>query len=407
MKTEQPKHDEIIGEGLIQEDSEGATVFIDKVHQFETGEIYVWVGLKEGYDWHALDTIKTYADSVVYQGDETKRTRFPLDEAQKYLNLDLLNGIIIFNYQHENLGKSRLKRVEFFEDVLGEQFVAVLEPAQKLQGELFYGINGINQFVDSFNSEILNSPTIKDSIKNHIKRASLYDWSLQSVLVEPYQNIYTFYSFIADGDIEKSFLVETNSVYGNRIMSEITNDYSIRNIIPVPVQINKKPILLLWVGPTETDIEWYTPAVFNGIKYEIINTRIFELQDYLRFSTNENDSIQCKGEILLQVQNHMENLDSSRIHQFLRTFDVECDNNAEYTEWSNELLFEILNKYPKFLISVLDERDINSAVIVRELESPVNDKYRPEDLVSKVDSLPVSTIRDAVLCALIIAENNY
>ena len=397
-----------IKETITPDDTEGNRILVDRIHLFETGEPYVWVGLKEGFNWRAMDSLKKYADSVIFQDDfETKRTRYPWDKAHEYLDLELLDGITIFNYQHQNFGKSRLKRIEYHEDVLGDQFVGILEPTDQLVGNKFYGINEVDQFVNDLESRTVNDSEIKDSIKKHIGIDSKYQWELSSWMIYPYNLTYTFYSFVSNEEKEKSFLIETNSKLENRVMSEITNDYSIMELTPVPIQLNKRPLLLLWVGPPETDIEWFTPAVFNGVYYEITNNRILELNQFLKISRTDNDSIQCSSEVLLATQQNIDDLDIIAIHNFLRTFDKECRNNAEYSEWSNELLFELLDKNIEALVNELSKPDLNSAMIIDELESPITDKYLPSGLILKVEELRASPMRDAILSSLRTADGKY
>ncbi|MBV6640985.1 MAG: hypothetical protein KI791_09710, partial [Cyclobacteriaceae bacterium] len=207
-------------ETSIPSDNEENRILVDRIHLFETGEPYVWVGLKDGFNWRAIDTLKRYADSVVFQDDfEVKRTRYPWDKANEFLDLELLDGITIFNYQHENLGKSKLKRIEYHEDVLGDQFVAILEPEAKLVGNEFYGINGTSQFVNGLESRVVKNSEILNSVKKHINIDSKYEWEISSTIVYPYNLTHTFYSFVSNEEIEKSFLVETNSKSENRVMS--------------------------------------------------------------------------------------------------------------------------------------------------------------------------------------------
>lgn len=260
-----------------QADSSTERILVDKVHYFEsTKEIYVSVGFKEGYDWKALDTLKTYADSIVFQDIETTRTRYPFDKANEYLDLELLDGIVIFNYSHISQGTSRLKRIEYFEDVLGDQFIAILETPEKLKGNKFYGINGTNEFTPSFTSHVINDTKQEESVRNYVKLKVKYDWKYGAVMVEPYNLRYVFYSFLSESNVEKSFLFEIDPE-GIKIMAEITNDYKIRELCPVAIQVNKKPVLLLWVDVPETDIEWFTPAVFDGQKFKITNRRIIDV----------------------------------------------------------------------------------------------------------------------------------
>ena len=99
------------GEPKIK-DIDSEKVFIDRVHYLQsTNEAYVWVNFKEGYDWRALDSLKSYADSLIYQDGETTRTRYPFQKAEKYFDLKFLDGISIFNYSHVFQGKSKLKQI--------------------------------------------------------------------------------------------------------------------------------------------------------------------------------------------------------------------------------------------------------------------------------------------------------
>lgn len=257
-------------------------ILIDKVHYFpSTNEAYMWIGFKEGYDWKALDTLKKYADSVIYDDGETKRTNYPMNEAKKYLDLELLDGVYIFNEFHQKLGSSKIKRVEFFEDLLGDQFIVILQPQSRLVGNSYYGINGYSNFIKGLVSKEVKNDEMDFIVKKYIDKNSHIDWCLEHVKVDLYNSIYSYYSFA--GDIgEKSFLLETNQTTKNiSTLAEITNDFSIWDLTPVSIEINEKPVLLLWLGVPETDIEWYSPAIYDGSKYQIKNTRKIELKKFI------------------------------------------------------------------------------------------------------------------------------
>ena len=258
-------------------DTTGNKVFIDRVHYFPlTGEAYVWVDFNEHYDWKALDTLKYQADSVLMDDGEIRRTNFPIKKAEKYFDLTYLDGISIFNYAHEFQGKSRLKRIEYFEDVLGDQVIAILETPNKLKGDRFYGINGHVKLTQSIASKEIENANLLKSVKDLIGIKSHYDWRLNAIRVEPYGITYAFYSFAAQDGKEKSFLLEKDNDSFS-IVQEITNDYSIWEVCPMPIEVNQRPVLLLKVGVPETDLEWYSPAIFDGEKFDIPNSRIIDI----------------------------------------------------------------------------------------------------------------------------------
>ena len=255
-------------------------ILVDRVHYFdETDELYIWLSYKEGYDWKAKDTIKSHADSVIYQEGSIIRTRFPMDMAIKYFDLQLLNGIVIFNESHESQGVSKIKRIEYFEDVMGDSFICILETPNKLRGNTFYGINGTSDFITSLSDHKVNDDVLANLIRNQIKVGIRDGWRFEMVKVEPYDLTYAFYSFLSDSSEEKTYLFEIDSDEIT-IVNEITNDFNIWELSPVSVQVNNRPILLLWLGLPETDIEWYSPAVFDGEKFDITNRRIIDLSKY-------------------------------------------------------------------------------------------------------------------------------
>ncbi len=256
----------------------GTPILIDKIHLFETGEPYVWVGFKDGYDWKALDTLKRYADSLIFEDEyEIRRTRYPMKYAKEYLDLQLLDSIAIFNFMHQFQGYSRLKRIDYHEDVLGDQFIALLEPTSELKGDQFYGISGISDFSNQLGSIINNSKDVKERVKQHASESSNYDWKYGAIDLQPYDITYAYYSFLADDQKERTYLLELDQNNTETLLKE-TGEYSILDMTPVKIQVNDRPVLLLWVGYAETDIEWYSPAVYNGEGYEVTNNRIIQLE---------------------------------------------------------------------------------------------------------------------------------
>lgn len=382
-------------------------ILVDRVHYFpSTNEAYVWVGFKGGYDWKALDSLKKHADSLIFQDGEITRTRYPFDKASKYLDLEMLDGIVIFNYSHESQGTSKLKRIEYFEDVLGDQFIAILETPKDLKGDEFYGINGTTNFITSLSSRNIDDQNLKKSILNFLDLKSKYDWRYGSIQIKPYNLTYAFYSFLAEGETEKSYLIEAGDM-GLKKMAETTNEYSIWELSPVTVQINYRPVLLLWVGYPETGSEWFTPAIFDGKKFQITNNRIIYLSEYLSKSdTSSANSTRCNIDVLVTVSQNLNSLSVAEIDKFLKTFSDEFRNNVEHSEWSNELLFGVIYAYPAETIRLLNDSTYEFTTIYDKLASPLNDKYMPVDIIERIKKLGLSEpIADSMLNSLKVAQS--
>ncbi|MCI1267826.1 MAG: hypothetical protein LKG19_14720 [Saprospiraceae bacterium] len=118
----------------------------------------------------------------------------------------------------------------------------------------------------------------------------------------------------------------------------------------------------------------------------------------------ENACQKCDIEKLKTVNEHLDSLTFKIVFDFVCTFDTSCKNNIEYSEWSNELLFKILDKSPTLLIEVLSAEKGNTELILNEIKSPLLD-INLQNLYDKVKgAASVEAIRTEFLNAIITAS---
>jgi len=82
----------------------------------------------------------------------------------------------------------------------------------------------------------------------------------------------------------------------------------------------------------------------------------------------------CDIEKVKIVNEHLDSLTFQIVKDFLCTFDKSCINNAEYSEWSNETLFAVIDKEPSLFFQVVATGQVDNKLLLREIENPVNDK---------------------------------
>ncbi len=123
------------------------------------------------------------------------------------------------------------------------------------------------------------------------------------------------------------------------------------------------------------------------------------------------DTIKCNTEIVLRTLNKIDSLSESDIRLFLKVFSPKCRNNVEFSEFSNELLFKVLEKHPDSFISVIcnskldDNIDFNT--IYEELKSPLHDLIPIERIKSAIESTSFKCERaDSTIKALTIASES-
>ena len=101
------------------------------------------------------------------------------------------------------------------------------------------------------------------------------------------------------------------------------------------------------------------------------------------------DSTKCNLDAVLAVFHHKDDLSDSIVAALLKTFDVCCNNNVEFGEFSNEMLFVILQKRPDLFFkqyeNLIDE--IDTAYINFELQNPIHDLIPLKEILRNVDTL--------------------
>jgi len=86
------------------------------------------------------------------------------------------------------------------------------------------------------------------------------------------------------------------------------------------------------------------------------------------------DCAKCNTEELLEFSENIDNLNYYIVKNFICTFDSTCINNIEYSEWSNELVFKLVEKDINLMNKVLHDLGFNYVkLICDELQTPVID----------------------------------
>ncbi|MBL7851791.1 MAG: hypothetical protein JNN04_12885 [Cyclobacteriaceae bacterium] len=118
----------------------------------------------------------------------------------------------------------------------------------------------------------------------------------------------------------------------------------------------------------------------------------------------------CDGAVLSATSEKLGKLNQREIRNFLLTFGKECRNNVEYSEWSNELLFAILNNQTELSLKTIEkfETSIDLEEILADLGSPINDTIDVKALIPKVDQIQFNgKLKQQILIKLKEAAQKY
>lgn len=86
------------------------------------------------------------------------------------------------------------------------------------------------------------------------------------------------------------------------------------------------------------------------------------------------DCKKCDIEKVKTVNENIDNLTFQMVEDFLCTFDNSCRTNIEYSEWSNEMLYKLLESDPNLVFKVLEQsQGGNIETLLDEIENPIHD----------------------------------
>ena len=120
------------------------------------------------------------------------------------------------------------------------------------------------------------------------------------------------------------------------------------------------------------------------------------------FATKPCDK--CDLEKVRIVNQHLDSLTAQMLSEFLCTFDNSCKNNVEYSEFSNETLFAVLEKAPNLFFQVMTTGQIDNKIILKEIENPINDLINLQKIYDKIKLASAKTeLKTKYLNALILS----
>jgi hypothetical protein len=127
----------------------------------------------------------------------------------------------------------------------------------------------------------------------------------------------------------------------------------------------------------------------------------------VKCTKNSSACVKCDISLLRETEKDFAKLSRQKILDFLCTFDPRCATNIEYSEYSNELLFKILDRYTGEFLWALSKKQVHKQYIYETLSNPLLD-VNADFLKDKVrnEKGANDSIRKSVLKSLDKISNN-
>lgn len=113
----------------------------------------------------------------------------------------------------------------------------------------------------------------------------------------------------------------------------------------------------------------------------------------------ETEISPCDGEIVLEIYKNQNSINEQMVTRLLLTFHQSCSNNVEFGEFSNEMLFKVLEKRPDLFLTVYKNNIavIDTAILNSQLASPIHDLIPLKQIIDTIDSLDFDPETKAII----------
>lgn len=242
--------------------------FIEDFYFLDNKEVYVElyfindnVSTEEYYQAIKL------GDSLIFSNDENVRTRIPFEDAYKHFDIRGIDSISIFDKQGKFIETTSLKHIEYLEQNIAPQFIAVFETKRTLDfpGD-YYCVGNFNSPIDNSTFHPSENPTLSEKI------VSKYDLD-QKYVDESYKSIHFIHngqdSTISCLNSNESTVIVISHKDDISVLYKSNESENITNIIALPIQCNGLPLLLTESLKPESDVSWNSLLAFDGEKYAI------------------------------------------------------------------------------------------------------------------------------------------
>lgn len=124
-----------------------------------------------------------------------------------------------------------------------------------------------------------------------------------------------------------------------------------------------------------------------------INNLIGEIPFDLNIKKVNSDSCKCNYNCWTDMKDSINGLTVQQIFRFLTTISVDCRNNAEFSEYSNERLFKIMELNPDNFLKAIDihNTEVEFSEIIEQIKSPINDGIDLKEIFTKIQKSKVDS----------------
>ncbi len=120
----------------------------------------------------------------------------------------------------------------------------------------------------------------------------------------------------------------------------------------------------------------------------------------------DSDSLKCNISIVREAYQNLDRISGELMLKFLKTFGKDCKNNVEFSEFSNETLYKVIQKNPEVFVNILENNleQIDFEEIIFNLENPLHDLINLDLTINKIADTKINKSLKAKLINAIYSK---
>lgn len=258
-------------------------IYIDQVHYLPTSsEFSIEISLLGEWDYKHFQRLENQTLPDRSKFPDPNRRHLPVKIAQEHFDLSPFRDLLLFNAEHQLICELTISEVALF-TAYESYFVAIFVskngffPKSAVHSDLYCISKSAEPYLtERFISRPLAATSLDDRITNWFTLSESQQPAIRHTLLYPENTVYSVLSYFEERPAHRyrthSYLLETRKTDLSilmKVQGETEHD-QIYSLQALPIQVRRRPVLLLDMGETDTDIRWCQLAVYTGSEYELI-----------------------------------------------------------------------------------------------------------------------------------------
>lgn len=253
------------------------TIYFGEMHYLpETDEFYTPAYMNPDLEDQSANSFISLLDSTVVSTGGVIRKRLPMKDAKSLFLLYDIDSLYVYNTNNEFISRVSLKRVEWMKDQNTEQFIVVYEgePLNADPADVYYCMSDTlhSLLVPDFSYKTLNDPSLNTFLLHQLNLEG-NNREIKNIELQPSGAVYSVIT-----SANQSLITELKDGHVS-MLKDMNAKNRVDHILPLPYEVNGKPLLLASLYIPGEKVRPASLAVFADFQeYEVLRYNRLQLK---------------------------------------------------------------------------------------------------------------------------------